>query len=154
MITIFRRHMKGCKAYVAAVPCVQLSHLGRRQVAWEKIRQSLALWSWEAATKLIRDWEIHGKEQSVSVEDACAKFLADCEARNLSAAITKKYEYVIKELVETFGSRSVRSVSDLRTMRNEWKYAPLTAQKRLEYVRTIFSFCFSPSIAFWIAWST
>jgi integrase len=87
--------------------------------------------------------EIEGDSPSVSVSDACVKFLADCESRKLSAGIIKKDQYVTKELDDAFGSIPVRDVSvdDLRTLRNSWTYSPLTALKRLEYVRTFFSFC-------------
>ena len=46
------------------------------------------------------DLEIYGEKESVSVADACKKFLADCEARKLSPGITKKYDYVTDELIE------------------------------------------------------
>src|SRR5262249_18039466 len=63
--------------------------------------------------------------------------------RNLSSAILKKYKYVTDELSNRFRGFSLQAISvdDLRTMRNSWNYAPMTALKRLEYVRTFFSFC-------------
>jgi len=107
------------------------------------LRHSLDLTNWEAAQRRVRDLEIHGEAQAVNVEEACEKFLADCEGRKLSPATIKKYKYVCDELKRTFGPQSLRSVSvdDVRSLRNSWHYAPLTALKRLEYVRTFFSFC-------------
>jgi integrase len=107
------------------------------------VRRSLDLTGWEAAQRKARDIELEGDSPSVSVSDACVKFLADCASRKLSPAIIKKYTYVTKELTDRFGVVPVGAVSvdDLRTMRNSWTYSALTALKRLEYVRTFFSFC-------------
>jgi integrase/recombinase XerD len=144
MLNLYRRHREKCKKRARRSDC-SCPIWAQGVLRGEAIRQSLNLTSWEAAQRQIQEWEIHGKDLSLSVEEACAKFLADCKARNLSMAIIKKYRYVTKELVERFSGRSVRgiSVDDVREMRNGWKYAPLTAVKRLEYVRTIFSFCVS-----------
>jgi site-specific recombinase XerD len=106
------------------------------------VRRSLDLTNWEAAQRKVRDMEIEGDSPSVTVAEAGKKFLADCETRGLSSGIRKKYEYVTEELGKAFYCPVHEvTVDDLRTLRNSWTYSPLTALKRLEYVRTFFSFC-------------
>lgn len=63
----------------------------------------------------------------------------------MSLAIRRKYKYISDELVRVFGEQSLRkiTVDDIRKLRGEWKYAASTAHKRLEYIRTFFSFCVS-----------
>lgn len=114
------------------------------------MRRSLDLTSWEAAARKIRELEIHGEKNSISVKEACEKFRADCLARKLSPATIKKYKYILAELEGKFGDSPVRSISidDLREMRQCWKFAGSTARKRVEYLRAFFAFCVSSG---WIA---
>ncbi len=109
----------------------------------EGIRQSLDLTNWEAANKLMREWEVMGKGVSLLVRDACDRFTRDCEGRKLSSAMTRKYKSVTEELKKELGDVPLRSVSvdDLRKIREGWKLAPITMQKRLEMLRAFFRFC-------------
>jgi integrase/recombinase XerD len=145
MLTLYRRHGANCPRGARALKGCSCPVWVHGILRGECIRESPSLTNWEAANRVIQGWQIHGREESVSVREAAQKFLADCEARKLSGAIIEKYEYVTEELERLFGEQPVRSISvdDLRTMRNAWDYAPLTALKRLEYVRTFFTFCVS-----------
>ena len=84
MLTLFRRHLRACKhskkgrSYRSCGCPISVAGTLRG----EKIRKSLDLRNWEAATRLIRDWEIGGKEV-VSVSKACERFISDCDARGL-----------------------------------------------------------------------
>jgi integrase/recombinase XerD len=109
------------------------------------LKKSLDLRNWESAQKLVRDWEsahTKGAEQS-SVTHACAGFMRDCEARNLSSASLGKYRLLTDELKEEFKGRSVASltVDQVRRYREKWKMAPVSARKKLERLRTFFRFC-------------
>jgi hypothetical protein len=44
------------------------------------VRKSLDLRNWEAASRLIRDWEIEGKDDTMTARKAVERFLADREA--------------------------------------------------------------------------
>src|SRR5947208_12359549 len=120
MLTLYRRHRTNCK------------HKGRRYKScfcpiWvqgtlrgERIRHSLDLTNWEAANRLTRDWEIEGKASSLSVRDACERFVSDCEhGRKLSEGMLKKYKHVTAELTVKLGDMPLRSVSvdELRRLR-------------------------------------
>jgi integrase/recombinase XerD len=116
------------------------------------VRHSLDLTSWEAAQKRIRDLEIHGEKNLISVEDACARWIADCEARGLQETTLRKYRERKRELCEVFGKIPVRSVSieDVRRLRESWKVKASSTGKRLEILRNFFAFCVASE---WIAQS-
>jgi hypothetical protein len=64
MLSLFRRHSSTCKhsnkghSYRSCGCPISVAGTLRG----EKIRKSLDLRNWEAATRIIRDWEIGGKE--------------------------------------------------------------------------------------------
>lgn len=111
------------------------------------IRKSLDLRNWEAAQRLVRDWEANPSGGAVTVSDACDKFIADAIARNVSEAMVRKVRNITNELKEALGAVSLRSVSvdDVRKIREGWDLAPVTTQKRLEMLRGIFRFCVDSS---------
>jgi integrase len=91
----------------------------------------------------VRDWEANPSGGAITVSDACDKFMADAAARNLSEGMLRKLRHVTNELKEALGSVSLRSVSvdDVRKIREGWDLAPITTQKRLEMLRSMFRFC-------------
>ena len=144
MLTIFRRHFKSCKFAAKGrkhrhCNC-PLSVEGKLHGV--SVRQSLDLRSWEAAQKLVRDWEIQGKKP-VLVDEACDRFITDRESANLSPAMIGKYQRVIAEVKSALGTIVLRNVTvdDIRRIKEGWKFAPITVQKRLEMVRKFFGFC-------------
>jgi integrase/recombinase XerD len=141
MLTIYRRHRASCKNRARRNTKCFCPIWVQGTLEGKILRRSLDLTGWEAAQRKVRDLEIRGDAGVASVSEACDKFLADCEGRKLSAGIIKKYKYVTAELKDRFTTLRSITVDDVRTMRNSWKYSALTALKRLEYVRTFFSFC-------------
>lgn len=108
------------------------------------IKKSLDLRNWEAAQKLVRDWEAdEAGSEEISVRTACESFAKDCEAQNLSSASLDKYKLLTDELKEKFGRRPIRSLGlpELRQYRESWDIAPISARKKLERLRTFFRFC-------------
>jgi integrase len=107
------------------------------------MKKGLSVRSWEAAQRIVREWEAGGQAVTATVQEACERWLADSEARNLKPQSLKKYRHVKKELTERFGEMTVGSVSvdDVRRMRESWKLSAMTTRKRLELVRAFFSFC-------------
>jgi integrase len=97
----------------------------------------------EAAQKLVRDWEIKPEGGGITVKVACEKYLSDAEARNISDSQMRKLRLVLGELDRNFGPVAIGSVTvdDLRKIREAWKVAPITMQKRLEMLRSFFRFC-------------
>jgi len=109
------------------------------------VRRSLDLTGWEAAQRKVRELEIHGEGNVITVSEACERFLADIEAREIGPAQAGKYKLLTNELEAAFGDQSLRSLSvdDVRRLRERWKLAPISASKKLERMRTFFSFCVS-----------
>src|SRR5205823_6666111 len=89
------------------------------------------------------DWEASPQGDGLTVNAACEKFLSDAVARKLSEATLKKINHLLDELKRELGTVSLRSVTvdDVRKIREGWKLAPVTTQKRLEMLRTFFRFC-------------
>lgn len=145
MLTLFRRHLASCKFHAkgrkhksCACPiAVEGTLHGKR------IRKSLDLRNMEAAVRLIREWEIYSPDGTLTVEEAVERFIADREARKLSEAMIRKYKHVANEMSRELGKLPVRSVKvdDVRRVRESWKLAAVTTQKRLEMVRKFFKFC-------------
>jgi integrase/recombinase XerD len=109
----------------------------------EKVRKSLGLQNWEAAVKLIREWELHAPHSTVTITEACDRFIADAKARNLREGSILKYQQSVKMLKDRFGKKTLRAVSvdDIRSLRESWKISALTMLKRLETVKAFFKFC-------------
>lgn len=143
MLTPYRRHLADCKFASRDHRNCQCPIWVQGILDGRKIRKSLNLRSWEAAQKLIRDWEANPTGAAVTVNEACEKFITDAQARKLSEPMLRKLRHVTKELKDAFGSVSLRSVSvdDIRRIREGWELAPITTQKRLEMLRSFFRFC-------------
>jgi integrase len=142
VITLYRRHQEACKFTSRRNKGCRCPIWAEGTVHGQKIRKSLDLRNWEAAVRLVREWEIYAPEKTLSVSDACDKFIADAKARKLREGSILKYEQAVKSL-RTLGDKTLRQVSvdDIRSMRESWKISGLTMQKRLETVRAFFKFC-------------
>lgn len=106
------------------------------------MRKSLGIRNWEAAQKIVRDWEARIDGDSLSVKEGFERFLADCMARNLGEASLGKYRLLKKEMIARFGVRPVDGVSieDLAEYRESWKLSAISARKKIERLRTFFKF--------------
>jgi integrase len=142
MLTLYRRHRSTCKSKARRAKCfcpIWVQGILRG----ETIRKSLDLTNWEAANRLVRDWEVDGPDVVKSARDAVDGFLSDREAMKLSDAMMRKYRHVGAEIKALFGDRPVGSITadEIREMRKGWNLAAITAQKRMEMVKKFFSFC-------------
>ena len=144
MLTLFRRHLASCKfrgkGRIHKSCACPIAVEGR--LHGKLIRKSLDLRNMEAAIRLVRELEIHGEAQTVTVRQACDKFLADSEAR-LKPQSVKKYRHLVEELQREWRELPVRAITvdDVRTLRSSWKMAATTTRKRLELLRGFFRFC-------------
>ena len=98
MLTLYRRHRATCKYKSHRVKCfcpiwVQWVLRG------EKIRRSLDLTNWEAANKLVRDWEADGRKEVPTVEEAAARFITDLKSRGLSQDTFKKFHLLTETVI-------------------------------------------------------
>jgi integrase/recombinase XerD len=144
VLNLYRRHRKGCRHRQRNQKKCQCPIWTQGTLHEKWLRKSLDLSNWEAAQKLVRDWESRvGNYQDTTVALACHAFMQDCEARKLSDASLGKYGLLTKELTDKFGKRSVASLllPEMREYRATWQMAPISARKKLERLRTLFQFC-------------
>ena len=82
-----------------------------------------------------------------TIKKAVEKYLADAEARHLAAETVRKRRELLEGKLLPFceaGGYDILKHLDvdvLRKFRASWPYAPLSARKRLEYLRSFFRFC-------------
>jgi integrase/recombinase XerD len=142
-LTIYRRHLANCKNHLRTQRNCQCPMWAQGTLRGKWIRRSLGVRSWEAAQKLVREWEADGMPRTATVERACEAFVRDCEARKLSSQTVKKYRRWMNELKGIFQGRLVGSLDaeDMRSYREGWELSPVSALKKLEGLRTFFRFC-------------
>ena len=142
MLTLYRRHRATCKYSSRKAKCFCPIWV-QGVLRGEKIRRSLDLTNWEAASKLARDWEIDGCKEIPTVEEAAARFVADLESRGLSPDTVKKFHLLTGELSLQFPKWSVDRFTpdDMGKFREGWKVGQTTARKKLERLRSFFKFC-------------
>ena len=142
MLNLWRRHVRKCRHSSRRSKSCTCPIWVEGKLHGTPVRKSLDLRNWDAAQKVVRDWEAR-QSVSVGLVEAFQRFLADCSARNLGVETVGKYALLRREMEARFGSRPVDSVSveDLALYRESWKMAPLSAAKKIERMRTFFRFC-------------
>ena len=150
MLTIYRRHRKGCKhrAQGRKHRHCQCSIWVDGILAGVEIRESLKMRDWQRASEIVREWEANGrrtvgKTDPITVKEACDKFIADAEARGLRATTLYKYRLLFRQLQDFAKSKGLRFLCDcdldfLRQFRCSWSNRNMAARKKLEALR---AFC-------------
>jgi integrase/recombinase XerD len=152
MLTIYRRHVSACPHTSRNYKKCGCPLWVQGTLSGASVRQSLDLTSWDAAQRLIREWDATGRVGHVrgsvpTIAEAVQKFLEDARARNLSTASMSKYSLLLeKRLIPWASSAGYRllrqlDVPECRDFRGSWPDAPLSASKKLERLRTFFKFC-------------
>jgi integrase/recombinase XerD len=123
MLTLFRRHLKACKFTGRKHRNCQCPLAVEGMLHGRKVRKSLDIRSWDAAQKMIREWESNPTDGILSVAQACEKFMADARARMLSEGMLRKLTHVTNELSVRIGLLPLRSVTvdDVRSIREGWQ---------------------------------
>lgn len=121
-------------------------------IGGEAVRRSMNTANWTAASTSVHQWQASGrigvlKPELPSIAEAVAAFLKEAETRNLAATtIQKRRELLEGKLLPFCKSKGFRQLRDLtvdrlRAFRQGWTYSPLSAAKRLEYLRAFCRFC-------------
>src|SRR5882672_6076432 len=140
-LTIYRRHLSSCKHRLRTQKSCQCPVWAQGTLNGEWIKKSLGVRSWEAAQKIVRDWEAGGTPDStIDVKEACDAFIRDCEARNLSDGTVRKYKLWTNEMKDFFSGMNVGSL-EIGEHRESWKLSPGSAVKKVGGIRTFFRFC-------------
>ena len=152
MLTIYRRHTKGCAHR-------QEGRQYRRcrcpiwvdgTLAGEEVRRTTGLQNWEKAQELVRDWEVSGRQaeqqsEIVTVCFACERFLEDAAARGLAESTMRKYSQLTKQMIAFAESHGKVKLHDwnlgvVRRFRASWKDGARSSLKKLERLRAFFRF--------------
>lgn len=153
-LALYRRHLRTCKNADKGnrwTRC-QCPIWVQGSIGGETIRRSLNTGNWTAASSIVHQWQSSGrigvlKPDLPTVTEAVEQFLTEAAVRNLAATTIKKRRELLEGKLLPFcahrGHRQLRdlSVERLREFRRTWKYSPLSAAKRLEYLRAFLRFC-------------
>lgn len=156
VLTIFRRHVSSCSHTSRSYRRCKCPIHVEGSLGGEKVRRSLDLTSWEAASTRIAEWNAIGRippagasdpAEPKRLEDAIEKYLADAQARNLRDSTIRLMEGLLRTSflawANDHGYRYLAEidVERLRDYRAGWKDAPITAAKKLERLRAFYRFC-------------
>jgi integrase len=153
-LALYRRHLSECPHATKGnrwTRC-QCPIWVQGSIGGETIRRSMNTTNWTAASTSVHQWQSSGrigvlKPELPSIVDAVAAFLKEAETRNLAATtIQKRRELLEGKLLPFCKSKGYRQLRDLtvdrlRAFRHGWTYSPLSAAKRLEYLRAFCRFC-------------
>jgi integrase len=154
MLTLYRRHLTACPQTSRRYRRCKCPIHVEGSLGGEKVRRSLDLTSWEAASDLITSWNASGQigvslAEIPMIKEAVQKLIADAQARNLKPESVRLIKNVMEQRFVPFcekrGSLALRQldVDAVREFRNELveHYAANSARNRLEYIRAFFRFC-------------
>jgi integrase/recombinase XerD len=153
MLTIFRRHVKACphrsrRYRRCSCPIWIEGSIGEERVPRKALNQT----SWEAAEEYVRESNKTGKLggavfKLTTISEAVELYLQDVGAR-VRASTVRLHRVLLKDSLlpwcEDKGLRYLKEL-DVKVMiayRASWTYAPLTALKKFERLRSFFRFCF------------
>jgi integrase/recombinase XerD len=150
MLNIFRRHLASCPQTNRKYRRCHCPIHVEGSLGGEKIRKSLDLTSWEAASSLIKGWEASGKLfgssiTPVSIDNAIKSLILDLRARHVMEATICKYRTLTNQLNAFCTANGIThphrlTVEDLRRFRASWKDSAISAKKKLERLRATFTF--------------
>jgi integrase len=147
MLTLFRRHKQDCGFRTRKRRNCHCPIHVEGTLRGIPIRKSLDLSSWDVAQSLIREWEAEGQPAfALTVSEACENYLLAEEARHLRPGTITKIRQLKKSLLGFCEKEGIRFLSQLgieqvAKYRQEWPDAASTGNKRLERLKTFFSFC-------------
>jgi integrase len=151
MLTIYRRHRKGCKHRPQG-----RKHRHCQCPIWVdgnlkgvEVRESLKIRDWQRAQEKVRDWEANDKltveQEPQTIDAAWKEFLADIEARKLSNSTFRKYKLLKRQMEEFAKGRGLRFLMEfdlplVSQFRASWKDGPRSGAKKLERLRAFLRF--------------
>jgi integrase/recombinase XerD len=153
-LALYRRHLSDCQHRQKGnrwTRC-QCPIWVQGSIGGEAVRRSLNTTNWTAATTTVQGWQVSGqvgvlKPDVPTIEEAVGKFLDEAAARKLAKSTIKKRRELLEGKLVPYcrhrGYRQLRqlTVDALRAFRQTWKYSPLSAVKRLDYLRAFLRFC-------------
>jgi integrase/recombinase XerD len=151
MLTIYRRHSPSCGHQSREHARCKCRIWYDWNIDGRRITKPIGTRDWQRAQQMAREMEAEGRVldpngKTVTVERACEEFLADAKARGLREASLYKYKLLLSRL-QAFGkSKGLVFISQFDVgmaakFRESWKHRGTSARKKLESLRTFFTFC-------------
>jgi integrase/recombinase XerD len=158
-LSLFRRHKKACGRTSRRYRRCSCPISVEGTLGGESVRKALDQTSWEAAENEIREWIVAGKIGGARlgtkpIAEAVERYLASARARPVKEGTMKLLVRLLEGQLlpwcERNGYRQLRELTPERAQdfRNTWADAPITALKKLERLRSFFTFCVDSD---WIA---
>jgi integrase/recombinase XerD len=147
---IRRRHAPGClvknRQEMTACSCLIEKEW---RVNGKRFRQSMKTRNYQKALAIVRREEIEGIKQlttSPMIKDACDKYLADAQARELKEPTIYKFRLLFRQLQEFAEDKGLVFISDLnldnlRQFRATWPNQNEAARVKLGNLRAFIGFC-------------
>ena len=151
MLTIYRRHLKGCKhrAKGRKYRHCQCPIWVDGSLAGKELRESLKVRDWKRASEIVREWEVEDRRNSrparKPLSDCWQEFLIDIEARKLHESTIRKYKLLRQQMEEHAVQNGLHFIdefelSTVSAFRASWKDGPRSSAKKLERMRAFFRF--------------
>ena len=154
MLTIYRRHKKGCphrsegREYRRCHCPIWVDGL----IGTQDVRESLHLRDWQKASETIREWEARGSKQEekkadlITIAHGWERFQDDLQARGLRKSTIYRYVLLQRQIAAFAATEGLTvleqlDVDVLSRFRSTWKEGPLAASKKLERLRAFLGFC-------------
>jgi len=151
MLTVYRRHSPGCSHQSREYSRCRCRIWYDWNIDGRRITKPIGTRDWQRAQQMAREMEAEGRVldkhgKTVTIEIACQDFLADAAARGLRETSLYKYRLLFTRLKEFAASKGLVFVSqfDLNStakFRESWTNKGTAARKKLEALRTFFTFC-------------
>ncbi len=151
MLTIYRRHRTSCKHRDkgrehrhCGCPIWVDGFLGGKEM-----RESLKMRDWQRAQEIVREWEANDrrevKAERKKLDDAWADYRADMLARKLNPETIRKYKTLESQMVDFAARHGFRfldefALDEVSKFRSEWTDGQRSSGKKLERLRTFFTF--------------
>jgi integrase/recombinase XerD len=151
MLNAYRRHSPSCPHQSREYNRCRCRIWYDWNIDGRRITKPIGTRDWPRAQQLAREMEAEGRVldpngKTVSVEKACDDFLADAKARGLRESSLYKYELLLTRLKTFAAEKGLTFIShfDVDTtakFRESWTNKGTSARKKLESLRTFFTFC-------------
>ena len=151
MLTLYRRHRKGCPQRDKG-----RSYRRCRCPIWAdgllkgvEVRQSMRTTVWDEAQEDLLELEKPKNDRRdpdpVTIQAAGAEFLADAQARKLKEPTLYKYRLLLRQLEDYAQQKGLRYIQEFdlpqtRRFRASWADGNIAALKKLERLRAFFRF--------------
>jgi integrase/recombinase XerD len=150
MPTIYRRHSPTCQYKTREQNRCRCRIWYDWNIDGRRIVKPIGTRDWQRAQGLARDMEAEGRildgNKSPLVEKACEDFLADAKARGLREPSIYKYKLLLTRLQAFAKDKGLVFISNFdldmtAKFRETWTNKGTSARKKLERLRTFFTFC-------------